>query len=80
MQIHKDFLNEFSHACVWGRSVKFNPQRVGINHVLADEDVIQLYKKAGTKKDKNDKWFKFDFKVKLQYNSRTYELLLNIFS
>lgn len=55
MQIHKDFLNEFSHACVWGRSVKFNPQRVGINHVLADEDVIQLYKKAGTKKDKNDK-------------------------
>ena len=40
MQIHKDFLNEFSHACVWGRSVKFNPQRVGINHQLADEDVM----------------------------------------
>lgn len=52
MQIHKDFLTEFSHACVWGRSVKFNPQRVGINHTLMDEDVIQIYKKPGTKKEK----------------------------
>lgn len=25
MQIHKDFVKEFSHASVWGRSVKFNP-------------------------------------------------------
>jgi len=25
MQIHRDFLKEFSHAMVWGRSVKFNP-------------------------------------------------------
>lgn len=32
MQIHRDFIKEFSHAMVWGRSVKFNPQRVGINH------------------------------------------------
>ena len=53
MQIHKDFITEFSHACVWGRSVKFNPQRVGINHELLDEDVFQIYKKAGTKKDKH---------------------------
>jgi hypothetical protein len=46
-------LTEFSHAYVWGRSVKFNPQRVGINHELMDEDVFQLYKKPGTKKDKH---------------------------
>jgi ribosome-interacting GTPase 1 len=25
MQIHRDFINEFSHAMVWGKSVKFNP-------------------------------------------------------
>lgn len=54
MQIHKDFIKEFSHAMVWGRSVKFNPQRVGINHQLADEDVLQVYKNAGTKKVKNN--------------------------
>lgn len=50
MQIHRDLLKEFSHAMVWGKSVKYNPQRVGINHVLSDEDVLQIYKNAGTKK------------------------------
>jgi uncharacterized protein len=32
MQIHREFLQEFSHAMVWGRSAKFQPQRVGIDH------------------------------------------------
>jgi len=50
MQIHRDFLKEFSHAVVWGRSAKFQPQRVGLNHVLEDEDVIELFKNAGSKK------------------------------
>jgi hypothetical protein len=53
MQIHKDFLAEFSHAMVWGRSAKFQPQRVGINHSLVDEDVVQLFKNAGAKKVKD---------------------------
>jgi uncharacterized protein len=43
-QIHRDFLMEFSHAMVWGRSVKFSPQRVGLTHVMMDEDVMQIYK------------------------------------
>ena len=48
LQIHKDFMLEFSHAMVWGRSVKFSPQRVGMMHTLCDEDVMQLFKnKAG---------------------------------
>lgn len=32
-------------ALVWGASVKHNPQKVGKDHVLDDEDVIQLVKK-----------------------------------
>ena len=32
-------------AVVWGTSVKHNPQRVGKDHVLNDEDVVQIVKK-----------------------------------
>lgn len=39
-QIHRDLLKEFSYSLVWGRSVKFVPQKVGLNHVLCDEDVM----------------------------------------
>jgi len=40
-----DFLN-FS-AIVWGSSVKHQPQKVGKDHQLNDEDVIQIVKKWG---------------------------------
>jgi len=43
--IHKDLLNEFHYAYVWGRSVKFSPQKVGMTQELFDEDVIQIVKK-----------------------------------
>ena len=32
-------------AYVWGTSVKHNPQKVGKEHVLKDEDVVQIVKK-----------------------------------
>lgn len=32
-------------ALVWGSSVKHNPQKVGKDHTLEDEDVIQIVKK-----------------------------------
>lgn len=44
-RIHKGMVATFKHAWVWGRSVKHQPQRVGIGHILADEDVIQIVKK-----------------------------------
>merc|ERR1712086_510728 len=38
--IHKGLLKEFKHAQVWGTSAKHNPQVVGKEHVLQDEDVV----------------------------------------
>jgi len=32
-------VDEFKHAIVYGKSVKHQPQRVGLNHELADEDI-----------------------------------------
>ncbi|KAI4292840.1 uncharacterized protein PAPHI01_2114 [Pancytospora philotis] len=43
--IHKDFDANFKHAFVWGRSAKHMPQKVGLGHVLSDEDVVQLFTK-----------------------------------
>ncbi|KAJ1760044.1 GTP-binding protein rbg1 [Coemansia sp. RSA 2523] len=43
--IHKGILREFAHALVWGSSVKHNPQKVGKEHVLLDEDVVSIVKK-----------------------------------
>jgi len=37
-----------SHVCsalVWGSSVKHQPQKVGKDHILSDEDVIQIVKR-----------------------------------
>lgn len=44
--LHKSIMNEFKHALVWGSSVKHQPQKVGKDHVLQDEDVVQIVKKV----------------------------------
>jgi small GTP-binding protein len=46
LSISKDLLSKFNFALVWGRSTKYNPQRVGLAHVLADEDVLQVVPKT----------------------------------
>lgn len=43
--IHKGILRNFKNALVWGSSVKHNPQKVGKEHVLCDEDVVQIIKR-----------------------------------
>lgn len=45
-RIHRGLLKQFKHALVWGTSVKYNPQRVGLSHKLNDEDVVQIIKKV----------------------------------
>lgn len=42
-------------AMIWGKSAKHSPQRCGINHKLADEDVVQVVTKtnAQQRQDKN---------------------------
>jgi ribosome-interacting GTPase 1 len=44
--ISKELLDIFNFALVWGRSTKYNPQRVGLNHQLMDEDVLQIVAKT----------------------------------
>ncbi|SCU64394.1 ribosome-interacting GTPase 2, putative [Trypanosoma equiperdum] len=45
-RIHKDIVSRFKYALVWGTSSKHQPQRVGIQHQLADEDVLQIMVKT----------------------------------
>mmetsp|Transcript_18055 Transcript_18055/g.33349 ORF Transcript_18055/g.33349 Transcript_18055/m.33349 type:complete len:370 (-) Transcript_18055:232-1341(-) len=44
-RIHRTLRDQFKHALVWGASAKHQPQRVGIAHILQDEDVVQIVKK-----------------------------------
>ena len=44
-KLHKDLKTQFKHARVWGTSCKHQPQKVGLGHILHDEDVVQIIKK-----------------------------------
>lgn len=41
-KIHRDFVKNFRYALVWGPSASFPGQRVGINHVVRDRDVVTI--------------------------------------
>ena len=41
-KLHRDFVDKFRYARIWGDSVKHEAQRVGIAHSLADEDILQI--------------------------------------
>lgn len=42
-KLHKDFVEKFRYARVWGKSVKFEGQRVGLEHILSDGDIVSIY-------------------------------------
>lgn len=44
--IHKSIMKQFKNGLVWGASVKHQPQKVGREHELVDEDVVQIIKKV----------------------------------
>lgn len=44
--IHRSLKDSFKYALVWGASARHVPQRVGLSHVVADEDVVSI---VGTK-------------------------------
>ncbi len=41
-QIHRDFKEKFRYAQVWGTSGKYPGQKVGLDHELADEDLLTV--------------------------------------
>lgn len=44
-RLHRSLIKQLKYAWVWGTSVKHQPQKVGKEHILADEDVVQIIKK-----------------------------------
>ncbi|GAB6027469.1 Developmentally-regulated GTP-binding protein 2 [Chamberlinius hualienensis] len=43
--IHRTLAEQFKYALVWGTSTKYDPQRVGLSHIVSHEDVVQVVKK-----------------------------------
>ncbi len=45
-KLHKDFIKKFRYAQIWGKSVKYSGQKVGLDHILNDKDImtIQIYR------------------------------------
>ena len=44
-QIHRTLKESFKYALVWGASAMHVPQRVGLGHPVADEDVVSIVSK-----------------------------------
>ena len=42
-RIHSDFYEQFSYAKVWGKRLRFSPQKVGGTFVLDDGDIVELH-------------------------------------
>ena len=45
IKVHKDFVKNFKYAKIFGKSAKFKWQTVGKNHILKDDDVVELHMK-----------------------------------
>ncbi len=44
--IHTRFVETFKYARVWGASAKYPGERVGLDHVLADKDIVEIHVKG----------------------------------
>jgi len=43
-RIHRKFAGEAKYALVSGTSVRFSPQRVGMEHIVHDQDIVTIVK------------------------------------
>lgn len=55
-QLHRSLALDFKFGVAWGTSAKHSPQHVGLDHVLADEDVIMIMKRTNAEQ-KADKGY-----------------------
>ena len=44
-QVHRTLKDTFKYGLVWGASARHVPQRVGLSHVVSDEDVVSIVAK-----------------------------------
>ncbi|MEM4718217.1 MAG: TGS domain-containing protein [Desulfurococcaceae archaeon] len=44
--IHRDFIENFLYARVWGSSVKYPGEKVGLDHELHDGDIVEIHTKG----------------------------------
>ncbi|MEM4481704.1 MAG: TGS domain-containing protein, partial [Desulfurococcaceae archaeon] len=44
--VHSDFIENFLYAKVWGLSAKYPGERVGLDHILHDGDVVEIHTKG----------------------------------
>jgi hypothetical protein len=42
-QIHSVLFRQFKYARVWGKSVSYHGERVGISHILSDGDTVEIH-------------------------------------
>jgi ribosome-interacting GTPase 1 len=45
-KIHRNMRRDFRFAYLWGKSAKFDGQKVGLDHRLLDEDILTIIKKV----------------------------------
>jgi small GTP-binding protein len=44
-RLHRELKKNFRYALVWGKSAKYPGQRVGLEHILKEGDVVQIVKR-----------------------------------
>jgi len=44
-KIHSDFIKFFSYARIWGKSAKFPGEKIGIEHLIEDGDILEIHTK-----------------------------------
>ncbi|OYT38745.1 MAG: GTP-binding protein [Desulfurococcales archaeon ex4484_58] len=43
MSIHRGFVEKFKYARIWGPSAKYPGERVGLDHIVMDKDIVEIH-------------------------------------